>query len=341
MSSYQRAPEAGRALRLHLNENTGGCSPAVLEAIRSLDAADIAFYPGYDEVERDVAGHFGLDRAWIALLNGLDEGLHAVSALALRPDPDGLRSAIIPEPAFEMYAACTKAAGGVVHRIAPRDGFRFPQREIAQALDSRARLLFITNPDNPTGRAVPASTIAAVAAAAPHVTVLVDEAYIDFGGETVLRFIDTQRNLIVGRTFAKAYGLAALRAGCLIAHPDTLAPVRELLSPYNVNVAAAAALRAALRDRAWRDRYIAESERSRQLIYDFCDARRIEYYRSAANFVLVRVGSKAPAIVRALADRGIFIRDRSTQPGCAGCVRITAGLTDHTAACLSALGELL
>lgn len=341
MSSYQRAPEAGRGLRLHLNENTGGCSPAVLEAIRSLGADDIAFYPPYDDVERDVAGHLGLDRARIALVNGLDEGLHAVSALALRPDPEGLRSAIVPEPAFEMYAACTRAAGGIVRRIAPRDDFQFPQREIAQALDSRARLLFITNPDNPTGRAVPASTIAAMAAAAPHVTVLVDEAYIDFGGETVLRFIDTQRNLIVGRTFAKAYGLAALRAGCLIAHPQTLAPIRELLSPYNLNVAAAVALQAAIRDRAWRDRYVAESHRSRQLIYGFCDERRIQYYRSAANFVLVRLGSETPAIVRALAGRGIFVRDRSTQPGCAGCIRITAGLSEHTAACLTALGELL
>jgi len=341
MSSYQRAPEPGPGLRLHLNENTGGCSPAVLDAIRSLTAEDIAFYPPYDAVERDVAAHIGVDRSWIALVNGLDEGLHAVSALTLRPDPEGIRAAIIPEPAFEMYAACANAAGGAVRRIAPRDGFAFPKLEILEAIDSRARLLFITNPDNPTGRAVPAATIAELAAAAPHVTVLVDEAYIDFGGETALPYLESRRNLIVGRTFAKAYGLAALRAGCLIAHPETLDPIRELLSPYNLNVAAAAALRAALGDSAWRDRYVAESHRSRQMIYGFCDARRIPYYRSAANFVLVRVGDGAASIARRLADRGIFIRDRSTQPGCAGCIRMTAGITRHTAECLKALEDLL
>mgnify|MGYP006145036427 CR=1 FL=1 len=175
----------------------------------------------------------------------------------------------------------------------------------------------------------------------PDSVVLVDEAYIDFGGETILPFLDAHRNLVIGRTFAKAYGLAALRAGCLIAHPGTLEPIRATLSPYNLNVAAAAALRAAIADRDWHDRYVRESSESRTLIYDFCDANGLPYYRSAANFVLVRVGAQAAAVTRALAEQGIFIRDRSNQPGCEGCVRITAGLTAHTERCLRALGDLL
>jgi histidinol-phosphate aminotransferase len=341
MSIYQRAPDAGRGLRLHLNENTGGCSPAVLAAIRGLTAEDIAFYPSYRDVERETAAHLGVDPSWLALVNGLDEGLHLVSALALRPDPEGPRRGVIPEPAFEMYAACTRAAGGVAVRIPPRPGFDFPLEEIRAALDPRTRLLYLTNPGNPTGLTTPVSAIASLAAGAPHVTVLVDEAYIDFGGESMLPLLDTHRNLIVGRTFAKAYGLAALRAGCLIAHPETLSPIRDTMSPYTLNVAAAAALRAALTDRAWRDRYVGESAASRELIYEFCDVRGIPYYRSAANFVLVRVGDRAPELARALAEIGIFIRDRSTQPGCAGCIRITAGLTSHTVKCLDALGGLL
>lgn len=338
---YQRAPEAGRGLRLHLNENTGGCSPAVLDAIRSLSAEDIAFYPSYESVERDTAAHLGVEPSWMALVNGLDEGLHVVSALALRPDPEGPRRGVIPMPAFEMYAACTKAAGGVAATIPPRAGFEFPIDEIRAALDGRTRLLYLTNPDNPTGRTVAPAAIASLAAAAPHVTVLVDEAYIDFGGETVVPLLDRHRNLIVGRTFAKSYGLAALRAGCLIAHPATLAPVRELLGPYTLNVAAAAALRAALADVTWRDSYVRASHSSRQMIYDFCERHGLEYYRSDANFVLVRIGDRAPDVVSALASRGIFIRDRSTQPGCAGCVRITAGLTEHTAQGLAVLEDLL
>ena len=340
MSAYQKAA-GGSGLRLHLNENTGGCSPAVLEAIRGLTAEDIAFYPNYEEVERETAAYLGVDRSWIALVNGLDEGLHLVSARALRPDRDGLRSGVIPEPAFEMYAACIQAAGGVAVKIPPRANFAFPFDEIRAALTPRAAILYLTNPDNPTGLTIPPSTIAALAHAAPHVTVLVDEAYIDFGAESCLPLLDSHRNIIAGRTFAKAFGLAALRTGCLIAHPDTLAPIRETMSPYNLNVAAATALRAAIRDRAWRDRYVDQSAASRALIYAFCEERAIPYYRSAANFVLLRIGLRASSIAKELAARGILIRDRSTQPGCDGCIRITAGLVDHTTRCLSALGEML
>jgi len=340
MTQYQRLPDPGEGLRLHLNENTGGCSPAVLDALRSLTAEDIAFYPSYADVERETAAHLGIAERWMALVNGLDEGLHAVSALALRPGAQVMKS-VIPEPAFEMYAACTAAAGAVAVRIPPRDGFEFPIDDIRAAVDDRTRLIYLTNPNNPTGLTVPSATIAELAGELPAVTVLVDEAYIDFGGETMLPWLDARRNVIVGRTFAKAYGLAALRAGCLIAHPETLEPVRQTLSPYNLNVAAAAALRAAIRDTAWHDRYVRESAESRRAIYAFCDTRGLSYYESAANFVLVRIGDRAPDVTRSLAARGIFIRDRSTQPGCAGCVRITAGLVDHTGRCLDALGALL
>ena len=241
-----------------------------------------------------------------------------------------------------MYAACTKAAGGIAVRIPPRENFELPLDEIQAALgDERTRLLYLTNPDNPTGRTITPATIATIAEGAPHVTVLVDEAYIDFGGDTSLALLDTHRNVIIGRTFAKAYGLAALRAGCLIAHPETLAPVRETMSPYNLNVAAAAALRAAIADTAWHARYVRESAESREMIYRFCEERGLPFHRSAANFVLVRAGDRATAIVASLAERGISIRDRSSQPGCAGCVRITAGLTGHTARCLTALGDLV
>jgi histidinol-phosphate aminotransferase len=341
MSNYQRPPETGPGLRLHLNENTGGCSPAVLEALRALSAEDISFYPGYADVERETAAHLGVDPAWLLLVNGLDEGLHLVSALALRPDADGPKRSVIPEPAFEMYAACTAASGGDAVRIRPRRDFEFPLDDIRAALDARTTLLYLTNPNNPTGLTVPPETFASLAAEAPHVTVLVDEAYIDFGGDTCLSHLDAHRNLIVGRTFAKAYGLAALRAGCLIAHPDTLAPLRAMAPPFSLNVAAAVALRAALRDRDWHQNYVQQSHTSRQMIYEFCEARGIEHYVSAANFVLVRLGDDAARAVQGLADRGIFVRDRSTQPGCAGCIRITAGIAEHTARCLAALEEIL
>jgi histidinol-phosphate aminotransferase len=146
---------------------------------------------------------------------------------------------------------------------------------------------------------------------------------------------------VVGRTFAKAHGLAALRVGALIAHPDTLASYRRLLPPYSLNICAVRALEAAAGDRAYLEWYVRESAASRQLIYDFCDRHEFSYWRSEANFVLVRIGELAAPVTEALASRDIFIRDRSKSPGCAGCVRITAGVVDHTRACLAAMEDIL
>ena len=171
---------------------------------------------------------------------------------------------------------------------------------------------------------------------------LLDEAYGEFSGRTMIGpLLERYRNVIVGRTFAKAHGLAALRVGALIAHPDALAPLRRLLPPYSLNICAVRALEAAFDDRGYLDAYVAQAVASKQLIYGFCDARGIRYWPSEANFVLLRLGPDAGVVTSALAARGIYIRDKSSAPGCAGCVRITAGLVEHTRSCLAALEDIL
>ncbi len=171
---------------------------------------------------------------------------------------------------------------------------------------------------------------------------VLDEAYADFSGRTLIgSALERHRNLIVGRTFAKAHGLAALRIGALVAHPDTLEPLRRILPPYTLNVCAVRALSAALADPDYLTWYVDQSVRSRDLLYEFAKRHRFHYWPSEANFVLIRVGREAPAMTDALALRGVFIRDRSGQPGCAGCVRITAGVAEHTQTCLTALEDIL
>ena len=128
---------------------------------------------------------------------------------------------------------------------------------------------------------------------------LVDEAYAEFSGSTFIGdTLDRHRNLIVGRTFAKAHGLAALRVGALVAHPDTLAPLRRLLPPYSLNIAAIRALGAAIDDPAYLDWYVGQTVESRRLLYEFCEQRGFKYWPSEANFVLMRIGPDASAIVR-------------------------------------------
>jgi histidinol-phosphate aminotransferase len=346
--SYPRSDEIGGALRLHYNENTAGCSPAVMAALSSLSREDAAFYPDYRPIIARCEREFGVGAGWVQLTNGLDEGLHVV-ALWARNAHDrtggvaaGPPTVIMTEPAFEMYDACAEAVQAALVCIPPEDDFRFPLDGVLAAITSDTRLIYLTDPNNPTGLALPAGSVESIAEAAPQALVLVDEAYADFSGRTSIGPpLDRRRNVIVGRTFAKAHGLAALRAGALIGHPDTLDELRRLLPPFSLNVAAVRAVAAALDDRAYVDWYVAESAESRRHIYAFCRERQWRFWPSDANFVLFRVGDRATRLVRALADRGILIRDKSAAPGCGGCVRMTAGVVAHTDRALAALEEIL
>jgi histidinol-phosphate aminotransferase len=343
--TYLRPLDRAGALRLHLNENTGGCSQAVIEAIRQISAEEVAYYPDYGALLRDVAAYLGVTEAQLVLTNGLDEGLLALTVSMFRADHGSgvLPEAIIPVPAFEMYSVFVKAAGGRVVPIAPKPEFEFQTKEICSAMTDRTRIIFLTNPNNPTGQLMPRdATREIVRCAPPEATIVIDEAYYDFCGETFLGELGAHSNVIIGRTFAKAHGLAGLRAGCLIGDPARLEAVRDAVPPYSLSVFAAAGWRAALRDREYLDWYRTQVSESRELLYAACDRLGLPYWKSAGNFVLINVSrSGEPAeIVRAFAERGILVRDRSRDPGCHGCIRITAGLVRHTEIVVEALEGL-
>ena len=165
---------------------------------------------------------------------------------------------------------------------------------------------------------------------------------MDFARGSFLPRLAGFPNVVVGRTFAKAYGLAALRIGCVVARPEALSVVQRTIPPYSLNVCAIAGTAGGdRRPRTTTTAYCAQVAESRELVYDACRRLGLGWWPSEANFVLVRVGAGASALVGALAQRGIFIRDRSGEPGCAGCVRITAGVVEHTRACLAAMEEVL
>jgi histidinol-phosphate aminotransferase len=343
--SYARPSDRAGALRLHLNENTGGCSQAVIDAIRTISTEDIACYPDYAALSRECAAYLGVSEPHLVLTNGLDEGLFAltVSAFGARRDLAGLPEAIIPMPAFEMYSVFAKAAGGRVVPVAPGPGFSFQHDAVCSAINGNTRIIFLTNPNNPTGQLIPRDSIREIVRRAPaSVTVVIDEAYYDFCGETFLAELGAHSSVVIGRTFAKAHGLAGLRAGCLIGDPARLEPVREAVPPFSLSVFAVAGWRAALRDRDHLDWYRTQVSESRELLYAACTRLGLPYWTSAGNFVLINVERAGhPAdIVRAFAERGILIRDRSRDPGCAGCIRITAGVVRHTEMAVEALEGL-
>jgi histidinol-phosphate aminotransferase len=341
--AYEKVPEYGAGLRLHLNENTAGCSPVVLDAMRRVTREACAFYPDYSEVHAAAARWIGVAPDQIALTNGLDEGIHAASFAYLQRGDDGSRRrAVIMQPAFDMYAACAELAHAEIVDVAPRPGFAFPLDALKGAITLATRVVFLTSPNNPTGVAIARDELVEVLAVVPSEgIVFLDEAYVDFAEESALDLIGAFPQLVIGRTFAKAQGLAAVRAGAVIASEATMARLRRYLPPYGLNIFALTAIVAA----AGNDDYVAwyrdQVSASRALVYEACTRLGRSYTPSQANFVLVQVGGDVPAIVRAMADRGIFVRDRSTQPGCAGCIRIGAGVVEHTTRALAALEEVL
>jgi histidinol-phosphate aminotransferase len=339
--TIQGYPDPGEGLRLHLNENTGGCSPRVLEAIRRVRTTDVSTYPSYPALVAACARHFAVDPDWVLLTNGLDEGIlmAAVGHIARTRTFDA--ETIIPQPAFDPYPNSTAAVGAAAIRIPPRPGYGFQTDEVIAAISPRTRMIFLNTPNNPTGQLIPIADLKRIAAAAPHAIVLIDEAYIEFGGETFLPALPDFPNVLVGRTFSKAYGLAGMRVGIVIGQAPALDPVRAVTLPFNVNAVAMAATQAALEDAEFLPRYAAQVAESRQRLYAACRALGLEFWESAANYVMVRVGDAVPLFVQALAARGVHVRDRSKDPTTPGCIRITAGITEHTDAAVEALESVV
>jgi histidinol-phosphate aminotransferase len=333
----QGYPDPGEGLRLHLNENSGGCSPRVLDAIQRLRTTDISSYPAYGPLVADTARLFGVDPEWVLLTNGLDEGLLMTAVAHIAKPRRFDAETIVPLPAFDPYPNATNAVGATVVRVPPDVGFAFPTDGVLRAITPQTRIIFLNTPNNPTGQLIARADLVRIAQAAPDAVVLIDEAYIEFGGESFLPHLAAHPNVLVGRTFSKAYGLAGMRVGVLIGQPDVLDPIRAVTLPFNINAVAMAATRAALEDRDFLPRYAAQVTESRVRLYAACDRLGLSYWPSAANFVLVRVGDDAPRFVQALAARGVHVRDRSKDPVTAGCIRVTAGVLDHTDAAIRAL----
>src|ERR1700730_7474405 len=332
-----RPPLAGRmGLRLDFNESTVGCSPRVLARLRSLDSELLARYPEREPVEKQGADFLGLDPARVLLTNGVDEAIHLLSSTYLDPGDE----ALIVVPTFAMYAIFAQAEGARVIEVRAGGNFTFPANDLLAQLSPRPRLIAVANPNNPTGAAVAGNVLIQIAQAAPQAAVLVDEAYFEFHGETLIDQPPHVENLFVARTFSKAYGLAGLRIGILAGEARQMAMVRRVASPYNVNAAALAVLPEALQDQEYVGCYVAQVLSNRERLQEELGNLGLHYWPSHANFVLVRIGPAHAEFVQALRNRGILVRDRHTDPGCAGCVRLTVGSDGHMEALITALRDV-
>ncbi|MBW4040040.1 MAG: histidinol-phosphate transaminase [Acidobacteria bacterium] len=331
-------PLAGRhALRLDFNENTFAPSPTVLLKLQQLTSEGLTIYPEREPVERIVAQHFGLQPNQLILTNGVDEAIHLMAVAFLDPGDE----ALICTPTFFMYDVSISLMTSGLRRIQTDDTLAFPFQRFLAAITPKTKLIIVASPNNPTGATVSREHLLAIAAAAPHAVLMVDEAYFHFHGETTLPDVATIPNLIVARTFSKAYGLASLRIGMLAGDARLISYLRKVSSPYNVNGVALAVLPDAIADEAYISWYVDQVSAGRERIFAALKDLNVRTWPSAANFVLMDIGPRHKELCAAMRSRGVLLRDRSADPGCEGYVRITIGVEDHVTRGIAALRESL
>ncbi|MGB3836516.1 histidinol-phosphate transaminase [Castellaniella sp.] len=332
-------------IKLASNENPLGCSEHVRAALAQAVEHLQGRYPdpnGFD-LKADIAMHHQVPAQWVTLGNGSNDLLELASLALL----DEGTSAVYAQHAFVVYRLSTQARGAR-HCQVPAKAYGHDLPAMLAAIAEDTRLVFIANPNNPTGTHVPAADIQAFLAQVyqrhgSQVTVLVDEAYDDYldpeERADSAKWVQQYPNLIVTRTFSKAYGLAGLRVGYALAQPGLTDLLNRVRQPFNVGVLAQQAARVALADTDFLAATYHLNRQGRKQLQDGFTQLGLEFVPSHTNFVLVRVGDAAN-IHGQLLRRGIIVRP-VTGDGLPQHLRVSIGLPVENARFLDALADIL
>ena len=331
--------EAG-VVKLASNENPLGTSARARTAVEK-ELGELGRYPdgGGFVLKHALAAHYRVEVDRIVLGSGSNDVLELIAHVFLAPGT----SAVYAQHAFAVYLLATQMAGAHSIVVPARD-FAHDLPAMAAAVREDTRVLWIANPNNPTGTFAPADTVRALLARVPRrVIVLLDEAYNEYLPDALrvdaTRWLDEHPNLVITRTFSKAYGLAALRVGFALAHPEVADLMNRVRMPFNVNSIAQAAAVQALHDQAFvaRSREVNDAG-MKQLVAGF-RGMGLDYIPSLGNFVSVRVGA-AGAVYRRLLERGVIVRPVAAY-GMPEHLRVTIGLEAENARFLAALRAAL
>ena len=334
-----------KVYKLSSNENPLGASPAAIEAVREA-ANHLEFYPdgSATKLREAIAEVHGLNPANILCANGSDELLGLLAQTYLTPGDEG----IFTEHGFLVYKIQTLAAGGKPVVVRERQE-RADVDTILAAVTTRTRLVFIANPNNPTGTYLPFEEVRRLAAGLPKNVVLVlDAAYAEYvrrnDYESGIELVSSSQNVVMTRTFSKIYGLAGIRIGWIYAPVHIIDALNRVRGPFNVNSAAIEAGVAAVRDRAHVERAIAHNERWLPWVSDELTKIGLRVTPSVGNFVLIHFprngGHSAEAADAYLSPRGYILR-RVTAYGFPNALRLTIGTEEANRGVAAALTEFL
>jgi len=332
-----------RVIKLASNENPLGVSPLAAEAM-ARTAAQVHRYPRNHSprLNAAIAKAFGVPVERVITGNGSDEIIDLLMRVTARP---GVDNVICYEHCFSMYGL-TARLSGVEYREVPRgENYRLPLETLAEAVDANTAMVFVTTPDNPTGLAARAEELMVLAGVLPAGTLLVvDEAYMDFSWPpeeySMLQQAAEMDNVVVLRTFSKAYGLAGLRLGCGIM-PQWLADhVRRARPPFTVNLMAEEAGVAALEDEAFYSATLEAVFKGRELFLKRLPELGCQVWPSQSNFVMFRPPADAGGVCEGLLRRGIIVRHLKSF-GLPENIRVNVGAAEENEAFLAALAEVL
>ena len=328
-----------RQLLLDFNENTAGAPAGACRALARLSAGDLARYPELGPWRARLAKRLGLSPAKLFLVPGTDEAIAALIGAYGRPEKGD--EVLYPVPTFGMYRFYADRGGLKRREVRFGRDLAYPVGALLKAVTPKTRLLFLASPNNPTGSVLARAGLEALLRRASKALVAVDEAYIEFGGKSALPLLARHRNLVVLRTFSKAYGLAGLRVGWLAGHPDVVEVLERAASPYRVSTVALAAAEAALAERPRILRDAAAVRRERAWLRDELGRRGLAVPASDGNFLLLPLGPAARKVLKRLASDRIRLRDRSADPGLDGVLRVTVGTPPQMRRFLAALDRAL
>lgn len=329
------------AVKLASNENPLGPSPMALEAIRR-SAANLHRYPngGSYDLCQHLARRLNIKCENIVLGNGSDDLIAMLARVLLQPGDE----AVLPEPSFLFYEIVIQSAGAIPVGI-PLKSQTTDLDGMLDRIGPKTRLVFVNNPHNPTGSLIAKPALDDFVKALPSDVVLViDEAYIEFVQDRrcpdSIDYLSADKTVVGLRTFSKAYGLAGLRIGYGLMPANFAELLHRVRQPFNVNALAQAAAIAALEDQEFLTRTIRLVNDEMDFIYRSLDALGIAYWRSNANFLLIRLNKKADAVFEDLLRQGVIVRSMSSY-GYPDCIRISVGQHHENVRFLAALEKVV
>ncbi|NBC49541.1 MAG: histidinol-phosphate transaminase [Gammaproteobacteria bacterium] len=328
-------------VKLASNENPLGCGEAARAAYRA-EAAELGRYPdgGAFALRAAISAHHAIAPEQVTVGNGSNDVLDLVARVFLHPG----RESLFSEHAFAVYPLATAAVGATA-RVAPARDHGHDLDAMGALVNERTGVVWIANPNNPTGTWVAAEPLRAFLSALPdHCMAVVDEAYFEYVGQDdypdTSRWLDQFPNLIVTRTFAKVHGLAALRVGYGLSHPDVAELLNRVRHPFNVNAPAQAAAIAALGDQEHVARSVAHNRREMERVSAGLTSLGLGYIPSVGNFVTVDLDRPAGPVDQALLREGVICRPVANY-GLPTHLRISIGLETENDRMLAALARVL